>query len=58
MGKTFAYGATGPRGLLGDKKMIVITSRGGGYANGRPGRSLIFRNPTCVTFSDSFVLRM
>lgn len=31
MGKTVAYGATGPRGLLAGKRAIVITTRGGEY---------------------------
>ena len=30
-GKTFAYGANGPEGLAGDKRVIVAVSRGGFY---------------------------
>ena len=33
-GKTFAYGASGPEGLAGDKRVIVAVSRGGFYGEG------------------------
>jgi FMN-dependent NADH-azoreductase len=36
-GKTFRYGASGPEGLAGGKKVIVAISRGGMYAPGHPG---------------------
>lgn len=36
-GKTFRYGANGPEGLAGGKKVIVAISRGGVYAPGHPG---------------------
>ncbi|HEV2043066.1 MAG TPA: NAD(P)H-dependent oxidoreductase, partial [Sphingomicrobium sp.] len=32
-GKTFRYGANGPEGLAGDKRVIVAISRGGFYAD-------------------------
>lgn len=35
-GKTFRYGASGPEGLCGGKKLIVISSRGGKYGPGSP----------------------
>ena len=35
-GKTFRYGANGPEGLCGGKKVIVISSRGGLYGPGSP----------------------
>jgi len=35
-GKTFAYDADGPRGLAGDKRVIIIVSRGGFYGAGSP----------------------
>jgi len=35
-GKTFAYGAQGPEGLAGDKRVIVAISRGGFYGAGTP----------------------
>ena len=35
-GKTFRYGASGPEGLCGEKKLIVISSRGGMYGPGSP----------------------
>lgn len=33
-GKTFRYGANGPEGLAGDKKVIIASSRGGVYSTG------------------------
>ena len=33
-GKTFTYGETGPRGLLADKRVFVVESRGGVYSAG------------------------
>lgn len=33
-GKTFRYTETGPEGLVGDKKVIVVSSRGGFYGPG------------------------
>ena len=33
-GKTFQYGANGPEGLVGDKRVIVAVSRGGFYEAG------------------------
>ena len=35
-GTTFSYGANGPQGLCGSKKVIVISSRGGLYGPGSP----------------------
>jgi FMN-dependent NADH-azoreductase len=35
-GKTFKYGAQGPEGLAGNKRMIVAISRGGFYGAGTP----------------------
>jgi FMN-dependent NADH-azoreductase len=35
-GKTFKYGANGPEGLAGNKRVIVAISRGGFYATGTP----------------------
>ena len=35
-GKTFAYTAEGPIGLVGDKRVIVALSRGGFYGQGSP----------------------
>lgn len=45
MGKTFGYGAEGPRGLLGNKKVFVITSRGGAYEKGSPAAVFDFQEP-------------
>jgi FMN-dependent NADH-azoreductase len=45
MGKTFGYGPSGARGLLSDKKVIVITARGGAYPKGTPGEKLDFQEP-------------
>lgn len=33
-GRTFAYTAEGPKGLLGGRKVFVVTSRGGVYSEG------------------------
>ena len=33
-GQTFRYGANGPEGLVGDKRVIVALSRGGFYEDG------------------------
>lgn len=35
-GKTFRYGAAGPEGLVGNKRVIIATSRGGLYGPGVP----------------------
>ena len=45
MGKTFSNGPQGPRGLLGNKKLIVITARGGAYAKGTPTEAFDFQEP-------------
>ena len=39
-GKTFAYDAQGPKGLAGDKRVIVAISRGGFYGPGAPAAAL------------------
>jgi FMN-dependent NADH-azoreductase len=44
-GKTFAYSASGPHGLLQDKKVVVITSRGGAYAPGTFTAQFDFQEP-------------
>ncbi|QHI98078.1 FMN-dependent NADH-azoreductase [Xylophilus rhododendri] len=31
-GRTFRYGASGPEGLVGDRKVVIVSSRGGKYA--------------------------
>jgi FMN-dependent NADH-azoreductase len=38
-GKTFRYGATGPEGLAGDKRVIIAISRGGFYGPGAPAEA-------------------
>lgn len=38
-GKTFRYGANGPEGLSGDKRVILAISRGGLYGPGTPSES-------------------
>ncbi len=45
MGKTFGYGPSGARPLLSDKKVSVITARGGAYRKGTPGEKLDFQEP-------------
>ena len=39
-GKTFKYGANGPEGLAGNKRLIVAISRGGFYGAGTPAAAL------------------
>jgi FMN-dependent NADH-azoreductase len=39
-GKTFKYGANGPEGLAGNKRVIVAISRGGFYGAGTPAAAL------------------
>ncbi|APA68229.1 FMN-dependent NADH-azoreductase [Janthinobacterium sp. 1_2014MBL_MicDiv] len=39
-GKTFQYGANGPEGLLGAKRVIIASSRGGYYGADTPMASL------------------
>ena len=45
MGKTFGYGPSGARGLLSNKKVFVITARGGAYPKGTPGEKVDFQEP-------------
>jgi len=58
MGKTFVYGATGPKGLLVGKRAVVITARGGSYPAGSPRAAVDFQTPylrhilTMLGFSD------
>ncbi|TCV93292.1 FMN-dependent NADH-azoreductase [Luteibacter rhizovicinus] len=42
-GKTFRYTANGPEGLVGDKRLIVASSRGGIYSQGTPAAGLDFQ---------------
>lgn len=41
-GKTFRYGATGPEGLAGGKRVIIASSRGGLYSEG-PAQAMDFQ---------------
>jgi FMN-dependent NADH-azoreductase len=45
LGKTVAYGPHGPQGLLGNKKVVIITARGGAYEKGTPGEKFDFQQP-------------
>jgi FMN-dependent NADH-azoreductase len=45
MGKTFAYGPNGPQGLLKNKKVVVVTARGGAYEKGSPTEAFDFQEP-------------
>src|ERR1700680_3776994 len=45
IGKTLGYGPNGPQGLLGRKKVILITSRGGAYAKGTGREAFDFQEP-------------
>jgi FMN-dependent NADH-azoreductase len=39
-GKTFKYGANGPEGLAGGRRVIIALARGGVYSNGAPAAAL------------------
>ena len=45
IGKTFGYGPNGRQGLLANKKVIVITARGGAYEKGTPAEKFDFQEP-------------
>jgi FMN-dependent NADH-azoreductase len=45
LGKTVGYGPNGPQGLLANKKVVVITSRGGDYEKGTPKQAFDFQEP-------------
>ena len=45
VGKTVAYGPSGRQGLLGNKRIFVVTARGGAYEKGTPGEKLDFQEP-------------
>ena len=45
IGKTVTYGAHGPQGLLGNKKLVVITARGGAYQKSSPREKFDFQEP-------------
>ena len=45
VGKTISYDSHGARGLIKDKKVIVVTSRGGSYAAGTPRFDSDFQEP-------------
>jgi FMN-dependent NADH-azoreductase len=48
-GRTFAYGANGPEGLLKGKKATILTASGGAYAEGTPAGSFNFADPYLKT---------
>jgi len=41
----FRYTASGPEGLVKNRKMVIITSRGGDYAPGSPSRAFDLQEP-------------
>ena len=45
VGKTVAYGPSGRQGLLGNKRVFVITARGGAYEKGTPSEKFDFQEP-------------
>jgi len=44
-GRTFRYTASGPEGLLRNKKVYVVTARGGVYTGDSPARAYDFQEP-------------
>jgi FMN-dependent NADH-azoreductase len=45
VGKTFAYGANGPEGLIKGKKATLLIATGGNYAAGQPAAGYNFVEP-------------
>src|SRR5258708_27990800 len=45
LGKTVGYGPNGPQGLLGTKKVVVITARGGSYQKSTHREKFDFQEP-------------
>src|SRR5882757_2170596 len=45
LGKTVGYGPNGPQGLLGRKRVVVITSRGSAYEKGTAREAFDFQEP-------------
>jgi FMN-dependent NADH-azoreductase len=45
IGKTLGYGPHGPHGLLGNKKVFIVTARGGAYEKGTPREKFDFQEP-------------
>jgi FMN-dependent NADH-azoreductase len=45
MGKTIGYGPSGARGLLANKRVIIVTARGGSYGKGTPAEKFDFQEP-------------
>jgi len=58
IGKTVAYVAPGPQGLLGNKKVVVITACGWHMKRAARERTSIFKNPICATYLDFLVSRI
>jgi FMN-dependent NADH-azoreductase len=44
-GQTFRYGANGPEGLAGGKRVIIASSRGGFYGKDTPAAGMDFQEP-------------
>ena len=55
-GVTFSYSEAGPQGLLSDKRVIVIESRGGLYSEG-PAKGIDFQEPYLRTLLGFIGLR-
>jgi len=49
VGRTFAYGEDGPKGMLRDKKVFVLGARGGNYAPESPAHGMDFVTPYLKT---------
>ena len=45
VGKTVLFAASGPQGILKDKKVFVVTSRGGAYRPGTPTERFDYQEP-------------
>ena len=49
VGRTFLYTENGPVGLLKDKKVYVLSARGGNYSEQSPAASMNFQDPYLQT---------
>ncbi len=54
-GVTFAYGPEGPKGLLGAKRIVVASARGGVYGAGSPTAALDHQETYLRTFLSAFL---
>ncbi len=49
VGRSFVYGENGPQGLLGGRKVYVLSTRGGTYGGGAPAAAMDMQTPYLQT---------